>query len=544
MSDEFYEDEQGGMICVACGTQSQDFLAEGFDEDDLAVYGGGTGNIVTLKNASGKGLNSVEESKTKKVDLVPDILEALKLYQFVLQMVFDACLKVSNKSSSSAHDQNLNATNAIYRNTLRSVWMDYLNRWNSDQTLEPQYQPCNPRSSQNDKRARFRSVRKCSIGYGFTRSAKYQCKCKDAGSPLGHPLFPSKSLILGFVYLTYRVMRSDVLVSDIVRWCEAGLVPYLNLWECVPQKWRDIVKVDMKWFYDTTNKRVLLTPSSILFHACSVAQVIRLDPATHNAVGSLIITADTPAHAANSKHKAELPPLNAPLVAHKIITSLGLPPIVWENYVKITQLCTGGTAMKHANMQEQHHEIYIMSVIITAIKCCPNWTEWSLVKDPSIGTQSMGTKHSINDTTIILPEHLQDISTLTRAELPELLAQIRRINQLHSLHTDTYKTQFLYNNAGKCIFIQFCCEMEIKDALTIVSFLETIFANYSPFIFSTYSVYGPRWRCREDKQRRRSVRHWTGRQKPPSHPVFPTFAIPIFAISIFAVLPVILPECS
>lgn len=453
MSDEFYEDEQGGMICVACGTQSQDFLAEGFDEDDLAVYGGGMGNIVTLKNASGKGIKAAEEVKTRKVSLVPDVLEALKLYQFVLQMVFDACLVASNASNVNLSAAEVHTMNATYRNTLKSVWLDYLNRWNTDQQVHPPQQSDN----RNDKRARFKGTTKCSLGAGFTRSTKYQCKCRDVGNVNSHPLFPSKPLLLGFVYLTFRIMRSDVLIADIVRWCESGAVPYANLWENIPQRWRDTVKVDLRWFYDTTNKKVFVTPSTVLFHACSIAQVIRVEP------GSIYTLLTKTVN--YTAYDTEMPPLNAPLVAHKLHATLGLPPIVWEIYTKVTQMFTSGVPIDGAHVLEQHHELHIMAALIVAVKFSPRWTEWVLISDSSsviastnnsTAIDTMYTPHkrtTTNNTTnnihtVTMPETDRDVHSLPRAELPLLLAQIRRGNQLHTLHTDTHKTKFLYNNAG------------------------------------------------------------------------------------------------
>lgn len=32
--NEYYEDEQGGVVCSACGVQSQDFIKESFELED------------------------------------------------------------------------------------------------------------------------------------------------------------------------------------------------------------------------------------------------------------------------------------------------------------------------------------------------------------------------------------------------------------------------------------------------------------------------------------------------------------------------------
>lgn len=54
-------------------------------------------------------------------------------------------------------------------------------------------------------------------------------------------LAPSKPLLLGFLYLACRKLRSWVIPADLVRWCQTGALPLSNLWEsdCIPVAYRE-----------------------------------------------------------------------------------------------------------------------------------------------------------------------------------------------------------------------------------------------------------------------------------------------------------------
>ena len=53
-------------------------------------------------------------------------------------------------------------------------------------------------------------------------------------------LAPSKPLLLGFLYLACRHLRSWVIPADLVRWCADGVLPLNNLWEseCIPAEYK------------------------------------------------------------------------------------------------------------------------------------------------------------------------------------------------------------------------------------------------------------------------------------------------------------------
>lgn len=432
MSEEFYEDEQGGMICVACGTQSQDFLAEGFDEDDLAVYGGGTGNIVSQRNeARGPKLAGDQVSKPSKVDLVSDTLEALKLYQYVLQMIFDSCLAaygVIQDKPDIARPVDGSGYLDTCRATLKALWMDYLTAWKSGGKDNNAVS-----SSSSSVLTRYDSKGpRCSIGMAFTRSSAYKCTCRGVGISTGsHPLLPSKQLLLALVYLALRVLRMDVLIADLLRWVESGAIPFINLCEAIPPRWQESVSVDISWFYDhpVSEKRPLVTYEGLFFSVCSLAQTLR--PSMD--VG-----------------RCALPPLNAPLVARRIIRYIGLPESVWDLYCELTQLSTAATPLFGAGMDDLHYEERIMATIIIAVKLTPRWTEWTLLRhatsrDAGTADQAI-VSHSAGSDPLSLDG---GVSAMPRALLPQALAQLRRTHRSFATMGPTKRREFVLNSAGK-----------------------------------------------------------------------------------------------
>jgi hypothetical protein len=556
-SEEFYEDDQGGMICVACGTQSQDFLAEGFDEDDLGVYGGGAGNMISLRNAPSDKSNrnsSDNDSRHSKLDEIPDSLEVLKLYQFCLQMIFDTALiasevlvdgveatsKGSSSSSSNGRKSASDSSNAmaeIYRNTLKTIWMDYLQAWNIYSNSTSPVETTTEINGSKRKRSSFhRQRRKCDIAQGFTRSTKRVCRCHwlgnspavasskvnaansknvgDAGAGragagmvpsavLQHPLFPTKQLLLGFVYATFRVMRSPVLPADIVRWCEEGTIPYANLWESIPMRWRSSVQVSMKWLFDApaSGARQFVNPSTVLFFACELAKYIRVEVFPPG-IGNSSASSGAGAVAGTKKRRktkrrksiAEeetdetdeqntddegagagtgvgsdtgtgvaarsgvlLPALNGPLVAFRMISRLGLPAVVWAQYCSIVQLFTPWCPLVGAGVLDQHHPEHIMAVIVMAVKCCPHWMTWSLFRSPLLKTSTRNSASASASTGASIGTGIsaagmgteKGAREITRAQLPGLLAAIRRNNPLHSLQPDVSRQPFQLNPAGK-----------------------------------------------------------------------------------------------
>lgn len=78
------------------------------------------------------------------------------------------------------------------------------------------------------------------------------------------------------------------------------------------------------------------------------------------------------------------PPLNAPLVARRLICSLGLPDEVWAIYVEIGKL-KGSMEVPIAGADpfEEHHAENIGAAVLLACRLCPSWPSWCLHKLPS-----------------------------------------------------------------------------------------------------------------------------------------------------------------
>lgn len=61
---------------------------------------------------------------------------------------------------------------------------------------------------------------------------------------------PTKPLLLGFLYLAIRTMRSWVIPADLSRWCIDGILPIANLFDsgCIPQDYVERFKSVHKSF--------------------------------------------------------------------------------------------------------------------------------------------------------------------------------------------------------------------------------------------------------------------------------------------------------
>jgi hypothetical protein len=266
-------------------------------------------------------------------------------------------------------------------------------------------------------------------------------------------------------------MRSDMLIADILRWIECGAVPYANLWEALPPRWREGVTVDMRWFYDhpVSEKQPLITCDAIHFAACSLAQTLR------------------PRSSADDK--ITLPPLNAPLVARRIVTQLGLPEIVWQNFCAITQLGSAASPLIGADMSCQHYEERIMAVMIVAVKLCPSWTMWTFLTQPpsAVGTDnksasgrssgggnsSSGVSSGGSASTVSVLGVESDVSQLPRHLLPVALAEIRRTHQGYTELGVTKRREFRLNGAGTIITrsLPMCCVKQNRGIVALISVL-------------------------------------------------------------------------
>ena len=77
-----------------------------------------------------------------------------------------------------------------------------------------------------------------------------------------------------------------------------------------------------------------------------------------------------------------LPPLNAPLVAWRLVAGLGLPAEVWHRYSDLAKLRGSWLApMKGADPFREHHVENVAAAVLMACKLCPSWPLWALLRE-------------------------------------------------------------------------------------------------------------------------------------------------------------------
>eukprot|EP01036_Dinobryon_divergens_P033633 gene33633-43469_t len=380
-SKESYVDDQGNVCCSYCGTLFQQFFAESFDLEDgmAAVMNRGASRSKSKSRKKAKVALSVRA-------LEADILEFLSLYQYCLLILLRYTMRAAGCNCSCCISDTFTkpATSSTYRRPRARFCM-----CDSSPTTTATTNTIASTSSQKQKGG---SVN------------KFKC----------HPVPLSKSLLLGFIYLTFRLQRSWVIPSDIVRWCESGLIPYSTLYEVLPDSCKvDIIKENLPFFISPVTGAVFIAPGRILCLSESIASSL-----------------DIP-----------MPPLNAPLVARLIIEQLGLPIEVWTYYQSLSQLmlpASDGRAIDGAEAFGQHYIENIMAVIIIACKCCKDWTRWALVKRLSSGSSS-GEEEMLE---FAMPMNIAETSLMPRYQLPQLLQRIRSI-----VPTPLWKGPTLINGA-------------------------------------------------------------------------------------------------
>mmetsp|Transcript_7700 Transcript_7700/g.11425 ORF Transcript_7700/g.11425 Transcript_7700/m.11425 type:complete len:677 (-) Transcript_7700:293-2323(-) len=222
-SDSFNEDGQGFFFCSMCGTQSQDYFAESFENEH--VLGG-----------------KIRSRQVKTPQPVKASPGAPQLYDYLV--VFQAMLRLMMRSVGSvAHVNGL-------EDVVKDLWFSYLTLWNQ----------------QNER----------SMMAHFTAATV----CSDTGEGAGLPI-PSKPLLLGMVYLGCRLLRSWVTPGDIVRWCEQGQVPYFRVWDLLPERiqgrvlGREGARVRLVFGRVGQGTVGALSPTNIFFHSVLLANSLR-----------------------------------------------------------------------------------------------------------------------------------------------------------------------------------------------------------------------------------------------------------------------------
>lgn len=324
-STEFYRDSQAQLVCIYCGLELEGFVVEtqeilyGDDEDGAAVQYDTQRSRVIKDRAT---------PTTPIAQRAVDIIDLLSLCQCALIVIFRDVTQIVAKDNRQFQIEMLT--------TLKRFWSLYLEKWETadcDCQIMGAFNP-----------------------HLFNAERPY-CFCSK--NAFKHPSFPSRELLLGIVYLTLRWHRLDIIPSDIVRWCNRGLVPYYFIWDSLPQELQSlVVDTPCASFFQRRLEGIAITSLRIWYEITSLSSSLNV----------------------------VLPPLNAAAVAMGMIHSLGLPQSVWIIYSKLTQLFVKSEPMVHVSTIDEHFGDHIMATIIIAYMMTPRWTEDSLHRYTALST--------------------------------------------------------------------------------------------------------------------------------------------------------------
>jgi hypothetical protein len=170
-------------------------------------------------------------------------------------------------------------------------------------------------------------------------------------------VMPSKVLLLGFVCLGLRILRSWVMPSDIVQWCHRGVIPFLSIADLLQSESassRDILRrfPAVRRMMDGHSGgyiHYVLSPSSVFFHSCMLASVLGM----------------------------QMPPLNTPLAAAATTLALGLPTRpVWDNLTRMMRLLRAAAPHDRLASTGVHHQEHVVVLVAVACRLCPSWMDW------------------------------------------------------------------------------------------------------------------------------------------------------------------------
>lgn len=356
----FYEDSESSLCCRDCGFQSQDYIRESNDINDGLAHLVGPTKTERLSFIT-KKVNRYQRKSRKPKGTT--LLEFLLAYQ--------KCLIVMTKSIPYHSNS--------FIKYIQYLWSEYLIVW------------MNSNCPMLDCIYRHPNCNYDFLGENFRGNNDVTMN--------KHPLTPSIPLLLGFIYLACRQQRLPILVQDIVRWINEGLIPYNNLW---PYAKSLSLKLRHKVFF----KRMFKPPtaSNIIFHFNCLSNSLNISVA----------------------------PLNSPLMARCMIIDMAFPPNVWHSYCKLFQVLKDNDVFAGVDTCNQHHSEHLFVQLIMACKFSKNWMNWKLLK-------------SSNKKYHFKPQTLYELSDCSRQELKVLIENLSR----NKRDTDDDHTIFNFNDAIK-----------------------------------------------------------------------------------------------
>jgi hypothetical protein len=171
---------------------------------------------------------------------------------------------------------------------------------------------------------------------------------------------PSKPLLIAIVYLALRIRKSWILPNDIIRWICEGKIPYVTLFNLIPEKQRQNFHL-FTHSHRIFNRDNLLSSSSplsamnLIFHSIVLSELLHLP----------------------------YPSLNGPLQCYVMLLSLGLPyHLIWPILVKLSHLFSSLTPLEefHLLCIHKHQVTHLIFVQSLHSKCTISQTRSQFTK--------------------------------------------------------------------------------------------------------------------------------------------------------------------
>jgi hypothetical protein len=224
---DFYDDQQGSLICSLCGTASQEYLQESHDLEDEVIPSQGKLQYRTVVSGVGKGGASRKRQQpiSRSHELV--LVDILTAYQYILIKMMQATLHLYHIYQE--YDIDLMMTD------LKLLWTKYLQRLRQENVDLMDY---------------------------FNN---YETQAMNS------TIFPSINLLVGIIYYICRYYRFGLDLAMICRWCEQDLLPYSNPWDILPEAIKANIPIQYQSFFTRFYLSNDLTPMILLSYLSQFA---------------------------------------------------------------------------------------------------------------------------------------------------------------------------------------------------------------------------------------------------------------------------------
>lgn len=378
---EFDKDDNGVYVCVICGTLSQDYMPLSHDVDDMGGISIMSGKRFRLKKSEIKKATAGKAAGLDSINESDVEIYDKEIEAFVT--VYQYCLKLLGEEISELIKLDANQ-HRLYMNHLKNIWFAYLSRW-AKNTNSKMFD-----ALEGDVAVYYKS----------------------------NPIQPTKVLLLSFLYLACRLQRLWVLPCDIVKYVRAGVLSYTFIWDRIPQSIRDTLsKGGREVLYTPPDKFHSLNNTNLSFYTYGLADSIRV----------------------------ELPPMNAPVIAYRLIKSLGLPSNVWNIYSEIYHIINMTVEQPTVVNPNQYYTENIVAGVLMSIKLSHGWMTWSLVRIDKEQEKVDG--DSVTNDNLTVPICVHDVDdNVTRGDLKIYIDSIVKSSARPAEYTNSKVSEKLREN--------------------------------------------------------------------------------------------------